>query len=150
MIDPLVTVRLGLPLLAAGQAQKDVTHNEALTLVDAVTMPVVEGFAATVPPSAPGLGQAWIVGAAPTGAWVGRPHMLACWTAGGWRFADLPRGAIVMRRSDGSRWLRSEDAWQPPAPAALPAGGGTIDAEARSAIADIINALQRYGLMVPA
>ena len=31
-----VTPHLGLPLLAAGQAQKHVTHNEALTLLDAL------------------------------------------------------------------------------------------------------------------
>lgn len=31
------TARLGLPLLAPGQAQKELFHNEALALVDAAT-----------------------------------------------------------------------------------------------------------------
>lgn len=32
------TPRLGLPLMAAAQAQKHVTHNEALMLVDALVL----------------------------------------------------------------------------------------------------------------
>ena len=37
-----MTDRLLLPLLATAQAQKEVTHNEALTLVDLLLAPVVE------------------------------------------------------------------------------------------------------------
>ncbi len=33
------TARLGLPLLATGQAQKETTHNEALALIDLAPHP---------------------------------------------------------------------------------------------------------------
>ena len=37
----MTTSRLGLPTLAAAQAQKEMTHNEALTLLDVAVQPVV-------------------------------------------------------------------------------------------------------------
>ena len=64
----LASARLGLPFLAAGQAQKEVTHNEALALIDAGLSPAAETIGVTAPPSAPALGQCWIVGGAPSGA----------------------------------------------------------------------------------
>ncbi|WP_312846581.1 hypothetical protein [Sphingopyxis sp. PET50] len=42
MTDLPSTARLALPLLAMAQAQKEVTHNEALTLLDLLVQPVVE------------------------------------------------------------------------------------------------------------
>ena len=40
MTDP-ITPRFGLPLLAPGQAAKELTHNEALSLLDLLVQPVV-------------------------------------------------------------------------------------------------------------
>ncbi|MFC5421815.1 DUF2793 domain-containing protein [Bosea eneae] len=48
------TPRLGLPLLAAGQAQKHVTHNDALMRLDALVHLVVSSRTQTVPPASPG------------------------------------------------------------------------------------------------
>ena len=46
----LQTDRFALPLLATAQAQKEMTHNEALALLDAVVQPVVVAVApASVP-----------------------------------------------------------------------------------------------------
>ena len=70
------TTRHGLPLLQAGQAQKEVTHNEALVLLDLLAHPAVEGVLAT-PPAAPTPGQGWIIGAGATGAWSGQDGALA-------------------------------------------------------------------------
>lgn len=80
------TARLGLPLLATGQARKEETHNEALALVDLLLGGGVEAMGVDAPPADPTVGQAWIVGAAPTGAWAGRAGAVAGWTGGGWRF----------------------------------------------------------------
>ena len=63
-----VTARFALPVLKAGQAQKEVTHNEALARVDALLHPVVESMALAVPPPAPEPGRGWLVAAAPSGA----------------------------------------------------------------------------------
>ncbi|MBL8652063.1 MAG: DUF2793 domain-containing protein [Sphingopyxis sp.] len=148
MTDLPSTARLALPLLALAQAQKEVTHNEALTLLDLLVQPAVEAGPQVDPPLAPAAGQGWIVAAGATGAWDGADGSLALWTAGGWRFA-APRPAMrVARLSDGA-WLRFDGAaWVEPDAVASPAGGATIDSEARAAIGAVILALVGHGLLI--
>ena len=150
MSDALTTARLALPLLAAGQAQKEITHNEALTLLDAALAPVVEGGMRDVPPVAPVVGQCWLVGASASGAWAGQSAALACWTSGGWRFVTLPQGASVVERVSGKRWLRAASSWFAAQLSTAPAGGAVIDAEARAAIAVLVTVLGNFGLVVAA
>ena len=47
---PDTTANLGLPLLLPAQAQKHVTHNEALQLLDILVQARVEDRTRTVPP----------------------------------------------------------------------------------------------------
>ena len=61
------TTHLGLPYLAAAQAQKHVTHNEALTRLDAVVQLAVIDTTLTAPPGSPGEGDRYIVAAGATG-----------------------------------------------------------------------------------
>ena len=82
----MVSDRLKLPMLAAAQAQKEVTHNEALALADIAVQAVVQSVGPVAVPASPVVGQCWIVGAEPTGAWTGRAGAIAAWTSGGWRF----------------------------------------------------------------
>ena len=102
--------RLGLPFLMAAQAQKHVTHNEALLRLDQVTQLVLQALDATDPPADPDEGQVWALGAAPTGAWAGRGGDLALWFDGAWQFvtpgagwqAGFGTAAVVF---DGSAWI---------------------------------------------
>lgn len=142
------SARLGLPLMAAGQAQKEVTHNEALLLIDSLIAPVSEAVPQNVPPISPVAGQCWLVGATPTGAWAGQAHRLAGWSASGWRFADMPIGSRVRIASNGQGWLRIPTGWQPPATVALTNGGNVIDNECRAAMSAIHSALVSAGLIV--
>src|SRR3546814_18076891 len=66
-----ITPRFSLPLLAVAQAQKEVTHNEALTLLDALVHAAIEAGPLATPPANPALGQCWLVDAAATGVWSG-------------------------------------------------------------------------------
>ncbi|HMO76775.1 MAG TPA: DUF2793 domain-containing protein [Sphingopyxis sp.] len=143
------TARLALPLLAVAQAQKEVTHNEALALLDALVQPVVEDGPQSDPPADPAPGQCWIVGAAATDGWAGAAAgTIALWTAGGWRFVAPGEGMRTLRLSDGS-WLRfGGGAWTEPATVASPAGGATVDSEARAAIDALILALSGHGLLI--
>ncbi|MGY2047950.1 DUF2793 domain-containing protein [Methylobacterium sp. JK268] len=66
------TPNLALPLLAAAQAQKHVTHNEALTALDTLVQLAVLDKDLTGPPAAAAEGDRYLIaGASPTGAWSG-------------------------------------------------------------------------------
>jgi Protein of unknown function (DUF2793) len=160
--------RLKLPLLATGQAQKEATHNEALTLADMLMQPVVQSIAPASVPAAPQLGQCWIVGTAATGAWAGHDGALACWSAGGWRFADPFEGMSVWNLASNSVAKRGASSWSSGIINAAqyrindvqvvtsrqnaidgPTGGTVIDAESRIAVAAILTTLRTHGLIAP-
>ncbi len=161
-----LTPRLSLPLLAAGQAQKEIYHNEALTALEVLVQPVAETLGDSSPPSSPATGASWIVGAAATGDWAGQGGAIASWTAGGWRFTSPIDGMAFWIAAEGLWAIRIAGAWElglVPArrltiggnqvvgarqPAiADPAGGATIDAAARGATAAILAALRNHGLI---
>ncbi|QIB35103.1 DUF2793 domain-containing protein [Ancylobacter pratisalsi] len=83
------TPLLALPLIAAAQAQKHVTHNEALMLLDAATQPAVIDRGRTTPPGAPMAGDRHLVAAGASGEWAGHDGEIALYDAG-WRYL-LPR-----------------------------------------------------------
>ncbi len=60
--------RLSLAFLSAGQAQKEITHNEALQSLDILVSAAVEEAPRATPPVSPTIGSCYIVGSAPTGA----------------------------------------------------------------------------------
>ena len=64
--------RLSLPYMHAGQAQKEVAHNEALALLDIIVAAGVESADLSAPPASPTDGQCWIVAGPGTGAWGGQ------------------------------------------------------------------------------
>lgn len=80
------TPRSALPLLAAAQAQKHVTHNEALLELDALLSTVILDRGLSAPPSSPNDGDTYLVKATGTGAWAGQDGKLAYAIDGGWRF----------------------------------------------------------------
>lgn len=77
------TVNLSLPYILSSQAQKHVTHNEALRRLDGLVQLVVQSQA-DVPPASPVEGACHAVGPAPTGAWTGRAGKLALFEDGAW------------------------------------------------------------------
>jgi len=122
------TPRLGLPLLAAGQAQKHVSHNDALMRLDALVHLVVASRTQTVPPTSPGETAAYIVpagGSGETAAYIvpaggsgvfaGHADDLAIFEDGAWSFLD-PRAGWQAWVSDeaehhvwtGTQWRRSQ------------------------------------------
>ncbi|WP_134497666.1 DUF2793 domain-containing protein [Microvirga pakistanensis] len=80
------TPHLALPLLAAAQAQKHVTHNEALACLDALVHLALKERGRTAPPAAPAEGDRYLVGPAATGAFAGHEGEIALFDLGAWRF----------------------------------------------------------------
>ncbi len=107
------TARLALPLIAEAQAQKHITHNEALLKLDVLVQMAVMDRDLTAPPDAPSEGDAWIVAAGATGDWAGHDGEVAAWQGGVWRFHAPRAGWIawvedeqLMVLHDGSGWRR--------------------------------------------
>lgn len=130
--------------MPAGQAQKEFTLNEALLRADLAIQCAVEGVAATPPPD-PLAGQAWIVGAEPSGAFAGHQDAVAGWTDGGWRFLAAAPGHRVYDKTAGC-FRHFAGTWHLPATPPAPIGGATIDAEARATLVSILEKLIGAGI----
>ena len=137
--------RYGLPMLFAGQAQKEFYVNEAHALADALLHPAIEGEANT-PPDEPADGGCWLVGSSPTEAWSGHAGALASFQAGTWLFVEPRDGMRVLDRSTGQE-IRFRRGWQAAGMTHLPQGGGVIDAEARATIDQLVEALIVGGVL---
>ena len=76
---------LGLPYISSQQAQPEVTHNEALNLIQAVLNGVIS-LGDNTPPGSPTEGDSYVLGAAPTGFWSGRANCIAIYVGTAWDF----------------------------------------------------------------
>lgn len=110
-----LSATLSLPYIQPAQAQKHVTHNEALRILDAVTQLSVLSATDTAPPNQPVEGDRYIVGSAATGAWAGKEADVAIWIDSTWHFftpnigwrADVA-GSGDLLRFDGSVWQNTD------------------------------------------
>ncbi|WP_407523238.1 DUF2793 domain-containing protein [Methylobacterium oryzisoli] len=83
---PDATPLLALPLLAAAQAQKHVTHNEALIALDSLVQLAVLDKDLAAPPASPAEGDRYLIAAAaPSGAWAGWAGRVVRYQDGAWR-----------------------------------------------------------------
>ncbi|WP_420411268.1 DUF2793 domain-containing protein [Roseibium sp.] len=105
------TSRLALPLLAAAQAQKHVTHNESLLRMDALSHPAVKSRTLTVPPVATE-GDLYLVAASATAEWAGRDGQIAEWRNGVWEFYAPFEGLAVHVTVEGIGLKYLSGAWQ--------------------------------------
>lgn len=148
MPDPIsfdsTSPRFELPLLFAGQAQKEAFVNEAHALADALLHCAIEGEAAA-PPTTPVEGENWLVAASPTGAWAGQAGKIACRQAGNWLFVAPRDGMTLLNRTNGQQ-RRYFASWLAPTAPATPSGGTTVDTEARAAINALVAALRTAGI----
>jgi hypothetical protein len=110
-----VSATLSLPYIQPAQAQKHVTHNEALRILDAVTQLSVLDATLTAPPATVSEGDRYIVANGATGAWAGEDAALAIWIDSTWHFfapgvgwrAD-DAGSGDMLRFDGTDWQNTD------------------------------------------
>lgn len=111
---------LALPYLAASQAQKHVTVNEALSLVDGLLHLSVITRALATPPASPMDGDRYMVAGSPTGAWVGHAAQIALRMEGAWRFLNPRTGWRVWIADENLLLVFNGTIWLSPAvPTAL-------------------------------
>ena len=108
-----ISARLGLPYIAQSQAQKHVTHNEALERLDALVQLRVEAFDATDPPADPAPGAIFALGDAPLGHWAGQGGQLAVFGNAGWVFLQPQDGWLAVPTTQGAPRVWRAGGWQP-------------------------------------
>jgi Protein of unknown function (DUF2793) len=144
---PSGTTNVGLPLLFAGQAQKEFFINQALVILDALAPGAVEASLPS-PPAEPGEGDCYRITAPASGEWSGHADKVALRIAGSWHFAAPTEGLTMFDRAAGQWiWFRSD--WEAASVLSLPTGGSTIDIEARNLLAQLVSILRSYGLVAP-
>ncbi len=106
------TTHLLLPYILAAQAQKHVTHNEALRILDGLVQLSTLDWDLTSPPGSPSDGDRYIVASGATGDWAGWDLNVALRTDGawlrlpprtGWRAWVEDEGVLLVY--DGAGWV---------------------------------------------
>lgn len=107
-----LSANLSMPLLMPSQAQKHVTHNEALLVLDALVQLTVVDRDLAVPPSSPANGDRHIVTSAAAGFWGGPAHSIAVFVNNTWVFYEPRPGwqAYVLAENRTVVWQNG--AWQ--------------------------------------
>lgn len=140
------TMRHKLPLLAVGQAQKEYSHNEALTLIDNYLNLSVSDIANDPITLSPNANEnIWLIGAEPAGIWAARANHIAIWTQNGWRYLLPIEHMQVYNEALGCRMVYQMGGWSAASLAIIPENGDMIDAQARESIAAIWDALRMFG-----
>lgn len=98
------TPRAGLPELAASQAQKHVTVNEALFQLDAFLCARLNDRDLNTPPGSPTDGDTYLVATGGTGAWTGQDGKLAYCVDSAWRFY-APFGGLIAYVADEAKLI---------------------------------------------
>ena len=109
------STHLDLPYIQPAQAQKHVTHNEALRLLDAVVQLSVISRTTATPPAAPGPGARYLLPAGATGAWAGQePGTLALHDDGAWQFIAPQTGWRAWIAEEGRMAVHDGTGWAVP------------------------------------
>ena len=116
------TSNLELPFIMAAQAQKHVTHNEALRALDTVVQLMVLDKDLSSPPASPAEGARYIVAASPTDAWAGHAGHIAAYQDGAWAFHVPREGWLTWAADEDALYVWTGSAW-----AAFSGGGGSLD-----------------------
>ena len=106
------TPNLILPLIDAAQAQKHVTHNQAIQKLDAITQLAVLERTLTTPPGSPVDGERHIVAASATGAWAGKDFNIAAWQDGAWAFYPPREGWLCWVLAETRALIFTGGAWR--------------------------------------
>ena len=123
---------LSLPLIQVAQAQKHVTHNEALRILDILVQLSVLTADTISPPPAAVEGDRHIVPVGATGDWAGQDRTISWLQDGVWQFiapqsgwrADVTATAQQLR-FDGSQWVDATNKLAVAADASLLSHNGT-------------------------
>ena len=131
------TPLLSLPLILPAQAQKHVTHNEALRLLDMLVHLAVLDRTRTEAPALPAEGDRHIVAAPATGTWQGQEGKVAAHWGGTWVFLAPRPGWQARVIAEDLSLIHDGNTWQEafPPPETLPSLGLSTPADTTNRLA---------------
>lgn len=160
------TPRLNAPYIISTQSQKEVTHNVALNMLDALVQTAVETSTLSAPPVTPAEGGLWLIGSTATGDWASHDNELAQFIGGVWQFHVPFEGMLVWLKDENIMAQYRAALWKKGVITANKveisgqqvvgaqqvaiidaADGTTIDAEARTALNNLLAACRAHGLI---
>lgn len=109
-----------LPYIMAAQAQKHVTHNDAIRRLDALVQLTVADRDLAMPPPAPVDGARYIVAPGAGGAWSGAVAKIAAYQDGAWVFYNAHEGWLAWVADEHALVVFDGVAW-------TPAPGGSVN-----------------------
>lgn len=133
-----------LPLLFPGQAQKELSLNHSITVIDSLLSGGVIAVQSS-PPASPIDGAMYLIDESANGDWQGKDNQIAIAISTGWHFIEPYVGMNVFNLALGAT-LHFDGIWQIAQVPNAPSGGATTDQEARDAIVGVIDALRSIGL----
>ena len=107
---------LGLPYIAANQAQKHIPHNDAVATIDGLLQMSVISRGLNAPPITYSDGNRFLVGAAPTGAWASHAGTIALASNGQWQFLSPQTGWLLWVAAENILLVFNGSAWAAPPP----------------------------------
>jgi len=107
------TTNLLLPFIQAAQAQKHITHNDALRLLDGLTQISVLDRNLATPPGIPAEGARYIVASGATGLWAGWDGDVAFYTGGAWLRLPARTGWVVWVQDEAQVVVLIGSVWTP-------------------------------------
>ena len=108
------TSNLSLPFIMPAQAQKHVTHNDALLMLDALVQLSVASRQLSAPPEDPEAGERHIVAGGASAGWTGVPEgHVAAFQDGAWRIFAPQTGWMAWIADEGEALVFDGEAWSP-------------------------------------
>ncbi|MFD1745718.1 DUF2793 domain-containing protein [Rhizobium helianthi] len=133
---------LGLPFIHPAQAQKHVSFNEAISILDGLVQLVIEAQE-TTPPASALPGSRYMIGANATSAWTGHDGHIAVREESGWAFLAPRNGFLAWFAQEKVLKFFENGQWKtPPLPEAI--------STSRLGIAATADATNRFSLSSPA
>jgi hypothetical protein len=117
------STNLQLPFILNAQAQKHVTHNEAITNLDILTQLSIDDKDLATPPSTPQEGSAYIIASTATDVWTDKENQIAAWQDGAWWFYEPTEGWVAWLKDEVQQYVFDGSNWQ----AIASSGGGSTN-----------------------
>ncbi len=106
------SLALELPHILPSQAQKHVTHNEAVDLLDAIVQLSIISRSLSAPPAAPVSGERYLIASGASGDWAGHDGEFALFLDGGWLFRTAKEGWRLWVEAEQILLVLSGNGWR--------------------------------------